>query len=106
MGVPSAVVMYIGSNDYLPSYSKSDGPGEAEFIDAYEATVNGILAPFATPPPVIHICGMENYPCQYIKAWANRTGAVYTTTGPNAGGSAAGCLGHRNVSQQATLAER
>lgn len=99
--VPSVVVLYVGSNDYVgTSYP------EANFTQAYEAMVSRIIAPFEVAPPVVHICGMEATPCNYIKAIAERSSAAYTTTGPNSGGIPAGCLDHRSQTQQATLAER
>jgi hypothetical protein len=98
---PSAVVFYIGSNDYVLPTGK---PSEAQFTAAYEALVSSVLKPLGLPaPPVVHICGPEDTPCGYIEAVANRSGALYTTTG-DPGISKEGCVGHRSAPQQQTLA--
>eukprot|EP00966_Prymnesium_polylepis_P138129 3191761-Prymnesium_polylepis.1 len=67
-----------------------------------------ILSLYAAPtPPVLHVCGGEPKPCNYIRAYvgavANGTRAFYSTTG-DTGAPKSGCIGHRNVTEQARLA--
>lgn len=118
-GMPAAVLMYVGSNDYanlLP-------PSEKEFSEAYDGMVRSILKPWMEIPsytsnPVpgalpafVHICGGEAKPCNYIKAVVvahNQEGkwrSTYTETGDK-GATKGGCAGHRNATQQAALASR
>ena len=101
---PSVVVFYVGSNDYVAPLRV---PSRAEFEDAYGNMVSSVVdAPFAAnPPPAVHVCGPEDVPCEYVAAVAASRGEVYTTTG-DAGQAKAGCLGHRNATQQSLLAAR
>ena len=102
---PSLVVIYLGSNDYTLQPSP---PSQMEFTLSYAAMVDEILRLYpAPPPPVLHICGGEATPCSYIKSYAanvtNSSAAYYSTTG-DTGEMKAGCIGHRNLTQQARLA--
>lgn len=100
---PSLIVFYIGSNDFV----NFANPSKDEFIAAYKDMVARILAPFGSgAPPVVHVCGEQKTPCEWIEGFAKSTGNVFTRTGPNAGGIPSGCMGHRDVRQQKTLAER
>lgn len=127
---PGAVLLYVGSNDYANLLK----PTKANFSAAYDAMVRSILQPWAQqhvhksnsnsnsnsavltfspppPPAVVHICGGEARPCEYIKqvaeahAQEGRWKSVYTTTG-DTGAKKGGCAGHRNATQQAALALR
>jgi len=106
---PHVVVIYAGGNDYANLVP----PSEKEFSSAYEAMARDIVGTvgWTSPPAVIHICGGEKIPCDYIKAVSDKLASdavlkiksVYTTTG-DTGIKKGGCGGHRNTTQQAALA--
>eukprot|EP00927_Polykrikos_kofoidii_P062954 TRINITY_DN57767_c0_g1_i1.p1 TRINITY_DN57767_c0_g1~~TRINITY_DN57767_c0_g1_i1.p1 ORF type:complete len:382 (-),score=26.69 TRINITY_DN57767_c0_g1_i1:29-1174(-) len=99
---PSAVLIYVGSNDYVNLFS----PSRDVFSSKYAAMVAKILAQYPPPaPPVLHICGGDPEPCAYIQAVANQTGGHYTNTF-DGGEPTLGCIGHRSASQQKALAAR
>ena len=82
---------------------------EQTFVASYAALVRDILGLYPTPaPPVLHVCGGEREPCEYIARFvesrSNATSPMaYTTTG-DTGVRKGGCVGHRNATQQARLA--
>jgi lysophospholipase L1-like esterase len=101
---PSLVVIYLGSKDYTAQIVPQ---ARAEFEAGYRQLVSRVLSFYSTPaPPTLHICGGEAMPCEVIEAVAaSMDNATYSTTG-DTGVPKGGCIGHRNASQQATLATR
>ena len=82
-------------------------PSEAVFTKTYETMVNDIRAQYEqnTTIPLLHICGGETKPCSYVKNVANRLeNSDYTDTS-DLGIKKAGCVGHRNRTQQSRLAD-
>ena len=102
---PSAIVMYLGSNDYTAQ--PLGPPSKAAFMSGYANLTDAVLSLYAlsSAPPVVHVCGGEPIPCDYIEELVQRRGEVYTPTG-DAGVPKGGCLQHRNTTQQAALAKR
>ena len=84
-------------------------PSAEAFTAAYTDMCARIVALYnesgSPPPPLLHVCGGEAKPCDYIRAVANATGQAYTTT-LDAGIKKGGCVGHRSAAQQAALAGR
>ena len=98
------IVIYLGSNDYTNLFWN---PSEAVFTKTYETMVNDIRAQYEqnTTIPLLHICGGETKPCSYVKNVANRLeNSDYTDTS-DLGIKKAGCVGHRNRTQQSRLAD-
>lgn len=96
---PDVIVLYIGSNDY----AGPPEPSSSTFQSVYQKLVETIRGFYGQPyPPVLHVCGGEIKPCVFIAEVAKQMGEVYTTTG-DTGVPKAGCVGHRNTTQQARL---
>ena len=99
---PSLLIVYLGSNDYVNLFP----PSNETFRAKYTAMVASIVAQYLSPaPPVLHICGGEPKPCDFVEEVARQTGGHYTTTFDK-GVPKQGCVGHRGVTQQKMLAAR
>ena len=102
--VPDVVVVYIGGNDYANIFP----PSNTAFASGYAAFVDGILGRYKRqpPPPVVHICNDKGAPCcPLIETFARGRAAAGDAYFLAATGTAAGCDGHRNVTQQLALAK-
>ena len=104
--VPSVFIVYAGSNDMINLLP----PTEAEFATAYRTMIDSIVSPFMTTigplvyRKVLHVCNnvtAKTHPCDWIRGVANETNGTFSSTFRV---PAHGCVGHRNVTEQAGLA--
>ena len=101
--IPDLIVIYLGSNDYTAQLSN---PTEEQFLGAYSAMTSSILSLYDNrTTKVLHICGFEDKPCEYIAKYAASQKQAYTNTFDK-GEPKEGCIGHRSASQQAVLGEK
>ena len=98
------IVIYLGGNDYTNLFWN---PSAETFTNTYETMVKDIRAQYENPDiTVLHICGGETKPCDYIKNVSSRVGNSFYTDTFDLGIPKVGCIGHRDKTQQATLADK
>lgn len=99
------IVIYLGSNDYTNLFWN---PSAETFTNAYVKMANDVRAQYEknTTIPLLHICGGETKPCDYVKDAASRLENSQYTDTFDLGITKAGCIGHRDRTQQSTLADK
>eukprot|EP00756_Hemistasia_phaeocysticola_P005144 Hpha_TRINITY_DN13198_c0_g1::TRINITY_DN13198_c0_g1_i1::g.113370::m.113370 len=100
--LPDLVLVFIGGNDFTVNIP----PSKAKFTATYDAMTSSILSLYPKKVPVLHICGGDpGATCEYVQEVATNRSEAFTTTFDN-GQKHTGCIGHRNLTQQATLASK